>query len=202
VTPFELGPALAGVLATERSLGSQVTADLDGVLAVGRPDDVAAIVHNLLVNARHYASGSPVAVSAATADEMVGIRVEDQGCGLAEGELEAVFSRGRRGVRSSSAHGSGLGLFVARRLATEQGGRLWVENRTGGGACFVLELPSALPEQRVHERRHALDVPQDDAPRLSVGQQELRGTLDVVRQTKHERGARRAPRTADRQVAG
>jgi signal transduction histidine kinase len=46
-----------------------------------------------------------------------------------------------------SGLGTGLGLPVSRRLAEVMGGKLWVEETSGGGATFVLELPSVAPDQ-------------------------------------------------------
>jgi signal transduction histidine kinase len=146
--PFDVEEALEGVVATERALGSDIVVNLKGVRALGRPEDTAAIVQNLLVNARRYAPGSPIRITSYARRAQVEVRVEDRGPGLTAHEREEVFARGRRGSAGEQVAGSGLGLYVSRRLATEQGGDLLVTDRRGGGACFVLRLPSAPPQQR------------------------------------------------------
>jgi signal transduction histidine kinase len=147
VRPFELGPALAGVVETERALGSEIHVQLENVVAVGRSDDTAEIVQNLLVNARRYAAGTPITLCAQVSRRYVEVLIQDEGPGLSMEDRATVFGRGRRGAAKDQAPGSGLGLFVARRLAVEQGGDLVVTDRPGGGACFVLRLPSVTSQQ-------------------------------------------------------
>ncbi|MEO8289938.1 MAG: ATP-binding protein, partial [Gaiellaceae bacterium] len=48
----------------------------------------------------------------------------------------------RAETSSPSAHGTGLGLFLARGLLAAMGGRIWVESKEGQGATFVCELPA------------------------------------------------------------
>ena len=144
---FHLDDALAGVVETERVQGSRIDVDLRAVRAFGRPEDTAAIVQNLLVNARRYAAGTPISVTSRRTRDWVEVWVQDGGPGLAPAERVEVFARGRRGVAGERAAGSGLGLFVSRRLAAEQGGELLVADSRDAGACFVLRLPLPVPEQ-------------------------------------------------------
>ena len=69
------------------------------------------------------------------------IEVLDRGPGLAPGEEEAVFERFHRGTASAGTEGTGLGLSIACELSAEWGGSVTLENREGGGARAVLELP-------------------------------------------------------------
>jgi signal transduction histidine kinase len=157
VRPFELGPALAGVVETERALGSEIHVQLENVVAVGRSDDTAEIVQNLLVNARRYAAGTPITLCAQVSRRYVEVLIQDEGPGLSMEDRVTVFGRGRRGAAKDQAPGSGLGLFVARRLAVEQGGDLVVTDRPGGGACFVLRLPSVTSQQDLDQLRDVGD---------------------------------------------
>jgi signal transduction histidine kinase len=165
---FSLSEALTGVVETERALGSQIHVSLGALSATGRSEDTAAIVQNLLVNARRYACGTPITVTATEAEGHVEVAVMDRGPGLTPEERDAVFDRGQRGAAAHQAHGSGLGLFVSRRLATEQGGRLLVTDRPGGGACFLLRLPSA--QQSVDELDEVLDRGDARPSRTAVGE--------------------------------
>ena len=70
------------------------------------------------------------------------VEIEDDGPGLTEDELEAVFEPFHRGERSRSREtgGAGLGLTVARQAARGHGGDVTLANRPGGGLTARLEL--------------------------------------------------------------
>ena len=72
--------------------------------------------------------------------------MEDSGPGIPERERAAVFERGVRGSTSVGVDGTGLGLFVSRRLMAEQHGNLRLRSGAAGGACFVLDLPAAVSD--------------------------------------------------------
>lgn len=140
--PFDVVELLGPVLAAERARGLVV--DLvspDHLPAVGRSAEIVEVVRNLLDNARRYAPGSPVTVRTAVDSGWAVVFVEDRGRGVARDERDSIFERGHRGRAADGTDGSGLGLFVSRRLMLDQGGDLWVENRVGGGASFGLCLP-------------------------------------------------------------
>ncbi len=108
---------------------------------------VEQILVNLLGNAvRHTPSGSTVRVTASVTDDTFVVRVEDEGPGIPEEDVERIFdtyytNSGEEGV------GSGLGLPLSRRLARLLGGELQVANCEGGGACFSLHLPRHRGQQ-------------------------------------------------------
>jgi signal transduction histidine kinase len=114
----------------------------DDLVVRGHAADLAQIVHGLLTNATRYAPATPIDVSAESDGAFVTIRVGDRGPGVARGHRELIFERGRRGADHPDQAGQGLGLYIARNLARGQGGDLWVEQRAGGGASFVVALPS------------------------------------------------------------
>lgn len=139
---FSVAALLAPIATMERARGMRIDVSApDDLIALGRPADTAEVIRNLLDNARRYAAGSPVEITAEVDSGWVVLRVEDRGRGVARDEREAIFERGRRGRASGATDGSGLGLFVSRRLMREQGGDMWAENRPGGGASFGICLP-------------------------------------------------------------
>jgi signal transduction histidine kinase len=140
-TSVDLETAVLPVVEAERHLGAEVDVDLAGLCVRGRLGDVATAMSALLVNARRHAPGSPVEVRAEAGAGEVRVYVEDRGPGVPLDQREVVFERGERAA--ATAAGSGLGLYTARRLAVELGGSLRVDERAGGGASFVLTLPSA-----------------------------------------------------------
>jgi signal transduction histidine kinase len=74
--------------------------------------------------------------------------VDDEGPGVPVAEQEVVFERFSRGTpaqRRGSQLGTGLGLSLVREHALAHGGGAWYEDRPGGGARFVVDLPRAEP---------------------------------------------------------
>jgi signal transduction histidine kinase len=142
---FRLDVALAPLFIAEQRNGLVINPQLGAVAVEGRPLELVSVIQNLLVNAGRYAPGCPVTVRAVAAVDVVHILVEDRGPGIAAGDQDRIFERGYRAGDSSRPDGSGLGLYLARRLIREQNGDIHVEDRPGGGARFVLTLPRPVP---------------------------------------------------------
>jgi len=140
--PYSLAEVLAPIVATERVRGTTIDLRVPGALVSrGRWADTAEVFRNLFDNARRYAPGSPLAISAEVDGDWVLVHVDDRGPGVERTERTRIFERGDRGSSSRGTNGDGLGLFVSRRLVREQGGDLWAEPRPGGGARFAFCLP-------------------------------------------------------------
>ena len=99
------------------------------------PEVLERVLAPLLENAQRFAATS-IAVTAEVTGQHVRLRVVDDGPGIPAGQQEAVFEPGVRLSTSDGHHGAGLGLPLARRLATASGGRLDYED---GG--FTVLLP-------------------------------------------------------------
>ena len=133
VVAFAVPDVVGPVVTTMREQGLKVEWEPADVSALGRPDDVAQVLRNLLVNAAVHAPGSPVAVRTWPENGSVLLVVEDRGPGIPAGLGDQVFDRG---VSAGPGRGSGLGLHVARRLMRAQGGDLQVVGRPGGGTSL------------------------------------------------------------------
>ncbi len=104
---------------------------------------IERVVANLLANAlKHSARGSPIVVRLDAWQRSVCVSVIDAGLGMSAAEMKCVFDKYRRVSTSGAQEGSGLGLFVSRRIVEAHGGRLDVESLGGVGTRFFFELPT------------------------------------------------------------
>lgn len=124
----------------------------DMPLSIDVPDDLptlqvdatrlAQVLNNLLTNADKYAQGTPVEVSARVEGPVVMVRIRDHGPGIAPEHRVRLFERFFRVPGSKSMiRGTGLGLYICRKIVEAHGGEIGVEDVEGGGACFAFSLP-------------------------------------------------------------
>jgi signal transduction histidine kinase len=107
-------------------------------------DAFASVLGNLVDNASKFA-GDRREILLRAFPSRAGFRVEvlDRGPGVPPAERERIFRRFYRGAGAArgALPGIGLGLHVARETMRAHGGSIHVEEREGGGAAFILELP-------------------------------------------------------------
>lgn len=137
----------AGILAMRaQEVGITIDAPRPGesLPAIAEFRRVLQVLLNLLGNAIRYApENSQVWVRLEEVDARARLVVADQGPGISEEEQALIFEKFERLGRSSDG-GSGLGLYISRRLARAMGGELSVESAPGQGARFILDLPADL----------------------------------------------------------
>lgn len=107
------------------------------------------VITNLFRNAVTYSPlGKKIWIDIRSVGGRVLVRVEDEGIGIPEDEIDLVFNPFFRASNSSlaSTEGMGLGLYVSRQLARVHGGDLWAAARPGGGTVFTLSLPLYVGE--------------------------------------------------------
>jgi two-component system, OmpR family, osmolarity sensor histidine kinase EnvZ len=107
------------------------------------PAALPRIVNNLVGNALKYGGHAEVSVHGSASE--VELWCEDGGPGIPVEERETIFEPFHRLERSRSREhgGMGLGLTIVRQLVEGLGGRVWVEERPGGGSRFRVRLPRA-----------------------------------------------------------
>lgn len=120
--------------------GVRVEADsAQDALVLADTARIVQVLRNLIVNAQRHGV-PPIAVSATAVAGMVQVSVHDEGAGIAADVRDAVF---HRTVRGPASGGSGLGLYVCRRILEEHGGRIWVDDWSGRGCTLSFTLPLA-----------------------------------------------------------
>jgi signal transduction histidine kinase len=108
------------------------------------PDRIAQVVWNLLENAWKYASSCTLLkVEARNVGNEILIGIADRGPGIPAEEREKIFHHFYRIKRDqrTPTQGSGLGLAICQGIVQAHGGRIWVEDRPGGGSVFCCMLP-------------------------------------------------------------
>jgi len=101
------------------------------------------VIDNLLSNALKYSTG-PVEVRVQLVDQRATIEVSDKGIGIPKAELDALFTRFGRAsnARDKGITGSGVGLYVARKIVEVHQGTIAVRSKENEGSTFVVSLPT------------------------------------------------------------
>lgn len=133
---------LLGVKAADRRITISTPKAGEQAPAVGEFRRALQIIVNLLTNAVRYSpEGSDIRIATESLGDWAMLSITDQGPGIAPEDRERVFDKFERLGRSDVA-GSGLGLYISRRLARAMQGDILIEGGPAGkGARFVLQLP-------------------------------------------------------------
>ena len=109
------------------------------LITEAHPDSLARAIENLVSNAGQHAK-SRVMLSAQTIEQLVVIKIEDDGHGIPQDKWETVFEPFTR-LNSGNNRGVGLGLALVRRITKQHQGQVLVSKSTLGGACLMIQLP-------------------------------------------------------------
>jgi signal transduction histidine kinase len=142
----DLGPAIrAAVDAIQLSHDHQVAVDAVDQPFVVRadPDRLGQVMTNLLDNAaKNSPRGSTIEVHLNATDGEVVVEVCDRGLGMTPDEIARAFEKFTR-ARHGTVQGTGLGLYICKKIIDAHGGRIWASPRDGGGATLGFALPLA-----------------------------------------------------------
>jgi signal transduction histidine kinase len=149
---FRYGDVDMGELANEVATRMQLTTtthqisvrrDSQNVVTADR-DHLEQVLNNLVTNAIKYSpTGGSILIEVRPDDAGVRLSVTDQGIGIPEQELEAIFGLFYRSPDRAArdAAGMGLGLYISREIVVRHGGRIWAERAAEKGSTLNVVIP-------------------------------------------------------------
>ncbi len=103
---------------------------------------IVQVLANLIDNSLKYSPpNTPIDIRAWQAEREIYIQVSDQGVGIPDGDLTRIFDKFYRVQRPENISGTGLGLSISKGIIEAHQGRIWAENRPGGGTIISFTLP-------------------------------------------------------------
>ena len=131
------------------------------------PDHFREVVSNLIENAIKYTPSGEVVVNVTGDDKQISVSVKDSGIGIPAEDIPHLFQKFYRVDNSDTREigGTGLGLYLSRRLAEAMSGNLRVESKYKEGSTFYLEIPrmsSSDAKQRLESTE--AEKPEDKTP--------------------------------------
>lgn len=103
------------------------------------PDEIKRVIINLISNAiKHNPKGINIEISAEQRENEILVSIGDNGVGISEPEKEKIFQKYPKAKRQI---GTGLGLYLSKRIVELHGGKIWFESEEGKGTAFYFTLP-------------------------------------------------------------
>jgi signal transduction histidine kinase len=171
--PANLGTLIASVvdefssMVAHRQITITFSENIGSFIAYLDHDKIKQVLRNLLSNAIKFSSDrQTIEVGVRETEEEVLVSIADRGPGIPEDEVEAIFDKFIQSSKTrTGAGGTGLGLAICREIIQGHQGRIWAENRSGGGAILTFALPRdphAASESRSAAPAVPATVPQAD----------------------------------------
>jgi PAS domain S-box-containing protein len=147
-------------LAVEFAVGSSDSIDARPEAAGGRmvkplyyayadPERMREVITNLFDNAVKYTDQGKISVGLTGNEQVVQFFIRDTGAGIPADDVPHLFQKFYRVDNSATRTigGTGLGLFIARKIIELYNGRIWVESEVGKGSTFFINLPRLSSQQ-------------------------------------------------------
>ncbi len=138
---YMIGSSGAAATPTNATAGQKMIKPLYFVHA--DPDRLREVIINLFDNAVKYSEQGKITIGLTGDDKVVQFRITDQGQGIPAEDVSHLFQKFYRVDNSSTRTigGTGLGLFICRKIVELYNGRIWVESQVGKGSTFFINLP-------------------------------------------------------------
>ena len=132
--------------ATEKNLTLMYKDDNLPSIIMGDEDKVKEILINLIGNALKFTHQGGVTVSVFEKDNMITTAVSDTGHGIAKEDQDLLFKKFSqvKGSYAKQSGGTGLGLYISKKMIEGMKGNIWLESEVGKGSTFYFSLPKAL----------------------------------------------------------
>lgn len=113
------------------------------------PDRMREVITNIFDNAVKYTEAGKITVGLTGNDDVIQIFIRDTGSGIPAEDIPHLFQKFYRVDNSSTRTigGTGLGLFISRKIVELYNGRIWVESNKGEGSTFYINLPRLSNQQ-------------------------------------------------------
>lgn len=132
-------------LAKKKNIDLKIHVPTDEIWGYTDFEKVDKILFNLLSNAVKYTpSGGNIIVTvklSAEKDNTLIVQIEDTGVGIAENDLDNIFSRFYQNKANKNFESNGIGLSLTKSLVTLLHGNIFAENNSDKGSCFTINLP-------------------------------------------------------------
>jgi signal transduction histidine kinase len=147
--PMDLSTEVTAAVEAARDLDPERTFELtlpdQPAWVDGDADRLQQVLTNLIDNARKSSPGlEPIEVELGVEGDEVVLSVADHGPGISDELRERIFDKFVRG-RGDAVSGTGLGLYIVKRVVEAHGGEVSVVDRADAGACFEVRLPRRAP---------------------------------------------------------
>ena len=148
------------------------------------PDHFREVVSNLIENAIKYTPSGEVVVNVTGDDKQISVSVKDSGIGIPAEDIPHLFQKFYRVDNSDTREigGTGLGLYLSRRLAEAMSGNLRVESKYKEGSTFYLEIP----RMNSSEAKQRLESAEAESSKDSMQDSTVPEETEIVTEEKAE----------------
>ncbi len=136
------------------------------------PERMREVITNLFDNAVKYTDTGKISIGITGDDKIIQTYVKDTGVGIPPEDVPHLFQKFYRVDNSATRviNGTGLGLFIARKIVELYNGKIWVESTLGEGSTFFINLPRLTNEKIEELKQNPSGAPTVLAPQTSESQ--------------------------------